>query len=367
MCKMVYNKEKIVAIIPAYEPPHSFIDYAKNLLKEIPNLIVVNDGSEQTYQEIFDEIAKIEGCTLLSYPENHGKGYALKTAFEYCKQNFDSSFVFVTADCDGQHLIKDLLNVCKSAFNNPQALLLGARDFYAPNVPKRSKNGNIQTRRLFRFLYGMKLKDTQTGLRAFSYNLLDLLCKIKGERFEYEMNMLIQVNKKNIKIEETDITTVYEPKPDDVEKVSHYKTFTDSMRVLGVLLKNLGWYFVSSVLSSVLDVVAFYLFTRFVFTGQNIALHSFLATISARVLSSILNFTFNYKFVFNGKSKKSIFKYYILWSFQLGLSYLFAFVWSKIFNRAILITLFKGAMDLIVALFSYKIQQKWVFNEKKEK
>lgn len=358
---MEYNQEKIVAIIPAYEPPHAFIDYAKNLLKEIPNLIVVNDGSKEKYQDIFDELVKLDGCTVISYSENHGKGYALKTAFRYCKENFDSSYVFVTADCDGQHLIPDLINVCKSTFNDPQNLHLGVRDFYAPNVPKRSKSGNIQTRRLFRFLYGIKLTDTQTGLRAFSYNLLDALINIKGERFEYEMNMLIQIKKHKVDIKETPITTVYEPKPEDVEKISHYKTFSDSMRVLGVLFKNLGWYFVSSALSAVLDVVAFYLFTKFVFTGENIAIHSFLATISARLISSVLNFTLNYKLVFGGKSKKSIFKYYILWCCQLGLSYLFAFMWNNIFTSAILITICKGAMDLIVALISYKIQQKWVF------
>lgn len=358
---MEFNKDKIVAIIPAYEPPHSFVDYAKELLQNIPNLIVVNDGSKEKYQEIFDELAKIDGCTVISYPNNQGKGYALKVAFNYAKENFDSSYVFVTADCDGQHLIPDLLKVCKSTFIEPECLHLGSRDFYAPNVPKRSKSGNIQTRRLFRFLYGIKLSDTQTGLRAFSYNSLDTLLQIKGDRFEYEMNMLIQFHKKGIKIKETPIATVYEPKPDDVEKVSHYKTFKDSFRVLGVLFKNLGWYFVSSVLSAILDVVAFYLFTKFVFTGENVALHSFLATISARVISSILNFTFNYKFVFNGKSKKSIFKYYILWTCQLGLSYLFAFMWNQIFASAFLVTICKGALDLIVALISYKIQQKWVF------
>ena len=362
---MDYSKEKIVAIIPAYEPPHSFIEYAKELLKEIPNLIVVNDGSNEKYNDIFDTLSSLNGCVVLRHEENHGKGYALKTAFKYAKENFDESFIFVTKDWDGQHLLKDLINVSKSAFLNPNALHLGSRDFSSPNVPKRSKGGNIQTRRLFNFLYGIKLSDTQTGLRAFSYNLLDTLLGIKGDRFEYEMNMLIKMKKKGISIEETPIATIYEPKPEDVEKVSHYRTFKDSFRVLGVLLSNLGWYFISSALSSILDVVAFYLFSKFVFAGENVALHSFFATVSARVLSSILNFTINFKYVFNGKSKSSIFKYYFLWSIQLGLSYLFAFLWNNVFTSVALVTVCKGAMDLIVAMLSYFIQSRWVFAPKK--
>lgn len=361
---MKFDTNKIVAIIPAYEPPISFVEYAKKLLQQIPNLIVVNDGSCQKYQHIFDKLKELDGCIVLDYEQNHGKGYALKTAFKYAKQNYDSSYIFVTADCDGQHLIPDLINVAKSAFLQPQALHLGSRDFSQSNVPKRSRSGNIQTRRLFRFLYGIKLSDTQTGLRAFSYDLIDILLKIKGDRFEYEMNMLIKMKKYNVQIQETPITTVYEKKPDDVEKISHFRTFKDGFRVFSVLFRNLGWYFISSGLSAVLDVLAFFLFSKYVFTGSNVALHSFFATISARVLSSIVNFTINFKLVFQGKSKKSIFRYYILWCVQLGLSYLFAYIWNLIFTNVALVTICKGAMDLIVALISYQIQSRWVFATK---
>lgn len=372
---MTYNADKIVAVIPAFEPPCSFVGYAEALLKQIPNLVVVDDGSGEKYAHIFKRLEGLKGCTVISYAHNRGKGYALCRAFEYLKQNFNGEYVFVTADCDGQHLINDVLKVCESAFNEPNALHLGSRDFDDPVVPKRSKNGNVITRRLFGFLYGLKLKDTQTGLRAFSYGLLDLLLQIRGERFEYEMNMLVQMQKRGVPVKETPVTTVYaqaakvgagkiaeEIAEEEEQRVSHFHTFKDSVRVMGVLFSNLGWYFLSSALSALLDVVSFYVFYRFVFTFGSDALDSLLSTVAARVVSSVLNFTLNYKFVFGGKGRTEVFKYYLVWFWHLALSYLFAFGLSAVLTSELLITLLKGVLDLCVALVSYKIQQKWVFS-----
>ena len=110
------DQSKVIVIIPAYEPPSSFIDYSRSLIDEgFGGVVVVNDGSNEKYGSVFNAISEIEGCTVLSYGENRGKGYALKTAFKHCKENFDDSYVFVTADCDGQHLIKDVKNVADAA------------------------------------------------------------------------------------------------------------------------------------------------------------------------------------------------------------------------------------------------------------
>jgi len=359
-----------VVIIPSYEPPHTLIDYTKELLNYgVSEVLVVNDGSGEKYADVYKELTGIEGCTVIGYSENHGKGYALKTAFAYCKSAYNNDTVFVTADCDGQHIASDVINVASGAAQHPHMLVLGSRDFSDPSVPVRSSSGNIWTRRIFRLLYRISLSDTQTGLRAFSYELLDELLKINGNRFEYEMNMLIVLHKAHIKIVEIPIKTVYNEKADDVERVSHFRTFTDSMRVIGTLFKNLGWYMISSVLSSVVDVVAFYLLFRFAFNMVNPWLQTLLATVLARVASSIINFTFNFKLVFNGQSKRAIIRYYILWTFQLAASYGLAFVWTNVFSgHELLVTALKGVTDLCLALLSYQIQSRWVFsNNKRDK
>ena len=361
---------KVIVIIPAYEPPSSFIDYSKSLINEgFGGVVVVNDGSCEKYDSVFNTISEIDGCTVLSYGENRGKGYALKTAFKYCKDNYDSSYVFVTADCDGQHLIKDVKNVADAAKENQNKLILGSRDFSLEHVPARSRAGNVNIRRLFKFFYGLSLSDTQTGLRACSYSMLERLVGIKGDRFEYEMNMLIVLHKSHFSILEVPIETVYEKKADDVEKVSHFKTISDSVKVMATLFQNLSWYVISSVSSAIIDVVLFFLLVNYAPFEMNVLV----ATVGARILSSIVNFSINYKVVFNGRSLKSIFKYYILWTLQLSASYGAASFASYLFGTLItgltptvanlLTTLFKGFFDLCLSLISYQVQQRWVFKK----
>ena len=360
--------DKTVVIIPAYEPPKGFVDYARELSENgIAALVVVNDGSNEKYNEIFNEISKIPCAEVVSYETNKGKGYALKKAFSHCKERFDEDYVFVTADCDGQHLLKDVLNVSAHAAKRPSALFLGSRDFSSKNVPARSKSGNIFTRNMFKLLYKISLYDTQTGLRAFSYSMLDKLIAVKGDRFEYEMNMLITLGKSGVDILEIPIETIYNEKSDDIEKVSHFRTIRDSLRVISTLFKNLGWYFFSSAISAVLDVLLFFILLNFVFVSPNAAaLNTLFATLIARGASSLVNFFFNFKFVFNGKSAWSVVKYYSLVIVQLCASYLFAFLWNCVFVTAILTTVFKGLSDLLLALLSYQIQSRWVFADTKK-
>lgn len=352
------NKENLIVIIPAYEPPTEFIDYAKQVSAFTKKLVVVNDGSSREYDGVFREIQAIENVQYITYESNHGKGYALKQAFAYCAENFDDSDVCVTADCDGQHAIADILRVAEASFASPKTLILGSRDFELANVPKRSKAGNTNIRRMFRLLYGLKLNDTQTGLRGFSVHLARRFLEVRGERFEYEMEMLIWSQRNDTPIVEVPIQTIYPENPED--HVSHFKTFTDSVKVVGVTLKNLNWYILSSALSAVLDVLVFHLLAN-VILGDISAVNTLIATVTARVTSSILNFALNKKFVFGGKSKRSIYRYYILWICQLGASYGLVFLFGNILGLPMTPTKIVG--DLFLAFCSYQIQRAWVFKK----
>ena len=371
-------EKNTVVIIPAYEPPHAFIDYVNELVNhDFHEIVVVDDGSGEKYSEIFTALGAIARCTVLSYAQNHGKGYALRHAFSYCKEHFDENYAFITADCDGQHLVQDVVNVAKEAHKTPDELILGARDFSLAHVPARSRAGNITTRRLYKFLYGLKLQDTQTGLRGFSYSLLHELLQIKGNRFEYEMDMLIVLHRKRYTIREVPITTVYEEKPDDVEEVSHYHVWRDMPRVAFVLFKNAFWYLLSAIGSGVIEISTFFALTTLCLHHLSGAPALLIAipTVVSRVLSSIFNFFFNFKVVFHGKQKRSVLRYYTLWTVQLGLSYAIAcgltawitgFGWSVPLT-AVTITLSKYLCDLLISIASYGIQRSWVFADPKDK
>ena len=375
-------KRRLVVIIPAYEPTEDFIKYARDVSAFSRQLIVVNDGSGDEYNSIFDSIGKIENAVCLSYNRNRGKGYALKYAISYCLGDFEllgsaqyvkafdctdavnaplrfpEDTVIVTADCDGQHKMKDILRVYRAASENTDSLVLGSRDFRSPNVPLRSRLGNQPMRHFFRFLYGQSLYDTQTGLRGFSLGVAERLINVEGDRFEYELGCLIYARRERIPILEVSIDTVYPENPADHK--SHFKTISDSLRVLGVLLRGLGGYILSSILSAALDVLLFMLLTVWVFPTHT-ALNTLGATLLARAVSSVLNYVLNHSYVFKCADRTSILRYYVLWTCQIGASYGIVSLFRIIGVSGIWLTVVKGVGDLALAFISYRVQQHWVF------
>lgn len=350
------DREELIVIIPAYEPPREFIEYARRVAGFARELVVVNDGSGEEYEPIFREIAAIERVKYISYEENRGKGYALKQAFCYCARTYGEGYVCVTADCDGQHAIEDIARVAEESRLHRGALILGARCFDSANVPKRSRAGNTNIRRLLRLLYGLDLEDTQTGLRGFSAALASRLAEVHGERFEFETEMLIYAKKSGIPVLETPIKTIYPEDP--AEHVSHFKTVKDSLRIVGTALRNLEVYVLSSLLSGALDILIFFLLLSVVL-GERSAVNTLIATVSARVASSLLNFALNRRFVFAGKRRGAIVRYYMLWLCQLGASYGLILLFGHVLKLPM--TPMKLAGDLFLAFFSYQIQRAWVF------
>ena len=296
-------------IIPAYKPDEKFLALLKELRKSFSGAILaVDDGGKEEYRSFF-ETAKTEyGCTVLTHPENRGKGAALKTAFAYLADHAEEGETFVTADADGQHLPKDIFACLEEARLHPDSLVLGGRSFKG-NVPARSRFGNFVSRHTFRFLMGQKVRDTQTGLRAFSSSLLPFLLSVPGDRYEYEMRMLCLACKEKIPIREITIETVYL----EENKSSHFNPVRDALRVYKILFQNavsLPFQILSFLLSSLfswgVDTLAAFLFHFFL--SRIPSLDDFqlrvLSTVPARIISSVINFLINRKVVFRSVESK---------------------------------------------------------------
>lgn len=227
-------RSSVAVILPSLDPDKKFMDVVNGLVGYgFENIIIVDDGSCAEKKHWFDEAENCKGCTVLHHEVNKGKGRALKTAFTYVKNKLPDVRGVVTIDGDGQHLLKDIAACSEVMLRNPGKVVLGCRDFNLPNVPPRSVAGNKFTSRAFRVLFGIKLSDTQTGLRAIPSQYLDRFCSIDGERFEYETNMLLQMKADGIGFIEQAIETVY----DEEDYSSHYNAFKDSFKVGKVMLK----------------------------------------------------------------------------------------------------------------------------------
>lgn len=236
----------MTVLIPAYKPDQKLILLLKELKAECDyDIIVVDDGGGEEFKPVFDEVAAL-GVTLLTHEVNRGKGAALKTGFEYIAEHFDCGCV--TADADGQHLVKDIIAVAKALEENPECLILGSRAF-DKNVPWRSKAGNICTRIAFNLLNSYSIGDTQTGLRGIPKGRLEEYTLLEGDRYEYEMRMLLTARERDIEIKEVIIDTVYI----EENASSHFNPVKDALRVFLPVLLHGG----SMFLALILDLVLF--------------------------------------------------------------------------------------------------------------
>ena len=220
-----------VILIPAYKPNEKLIPLVTEISKEF-EVIVVNDGSGKGFEPIFDSLQGIPQVTVLKHAINLGKGEALKTGFNYFLNHAKDSVGLVTADADGQHLVKDIRHLCEQLEMTPHALHLGSRAF-DKSVPFRSQFGNILTRHIFKFLLGTQLQDTQTGLRGIPTSFLPTLLHTKSRGYDFELDMLVLARKNRIPILETPITTVYE----DNNKSSHFNPIVDSVKIYYVFFR----------------------------------------------------------------------------------------------------------------------------------
>ena len=347
---------RVSVIIPAYKPDQKLLDTLAGLREAgFTDLLVVDDGSGPEFADVFHQVQAVPGCTLLRHPVNRGKGAALKTAMAFFAQNRPAQAGVVTADADGQHLPGDIAAVARAMLDSGQ-VALGVRDFSGPDVPWRSRAGNRITIAVFRLFLGMRISDTQTGLRAIPAEYLPLLSKAKGDRYEYETNMLFLMNRCRIPFVEVPITVVYL----EGNRSSHFRVVQDSLRIYGLILK----YLLSSLGACVVDELAFFLLKLFGLFAFLPIPTTFTAALLARVISSLLNFLVNARVVFGGQvNARSLGRYYLLAVCQITVSACLVFLAERLFSitSPALVTLAKIVVDTLLFFLSFRIQHRWVF------
>ncbi len=352
--------KNITVVLPSYKPDEKLIAVLTGLTeKGFQDIVVINDGSGSDFDPVFEKAKTFPGVTVLVHEVNKGKGRAMKTAFAYCLENRPNCTGVITVDGDNQHHPDDILACCEKLSQDPNYVILGARDFSQDDVPPRSKMGNVITRNIFRFACGIKITDTQTGLRAISRQHLPLMLEIQGERYEYETNMLLEMKANYVEFKEVTIRTIY---IDDNDS-SHFNPLRDSFKIYKIIFA----FIASSIISCILDLILFYIFISILSHFQpDGKFNIVLATGIARLCSSFCNYTLNRKKVFKSGSSSSLVRYYILCVAQFAAS-------AGLVSLASLIipvgnfgkTIIKAIVDTLLFLLSYQIQREWVFKNDK--
>ena len=223
----------MVIIIPCYRPDGALLTLVRALRGPDPDqrIVLVDDGSGPEYAHVFDA-ARGAGCDVLRYSQNHGKGVALKRGLALIAAAHPGEDV-VCADADGQHTPADIRRVAGALADEPGSIVLGSR-LFAGDVPARSRYGNALARMLFSAVTRTRLLDTQTGLRGYPAAMLEWLRAVPGERYEYELEVLLAAVRAGVPIVEVPIATVYL----DGNRSSHFRLPWDPIRVYLPLLKS---------------------------------------------------------------------------------------------------------------------------------
>ncbi len=363
---MTPNPSSAVILIPSLEPDHRLPDYAAALIaRGFTRLVVVDDGSSQACQPIFGQLSAMPGVTVLHHDVNHGKGVALKTGYAWIRDHLPDISGVITADADGQHTVEDCWRLAEALSENKRALYLGSRDFNQPHVPARSRFGNKTTSMVFWALYGQYLQDTQTGLRAFRREELPFMLNIAGERYEYEMNVLIACARAGMPMLPLTIETVYE----NNNEGSHFHPVRDSIRIYRVILGSFIRFMGASLASFLIDQGAFAVMEHLVLAnvGWTLNVIQLVSTVTARLISAPCNFLMNRSLVFRFKqdTRSAALKYAALCAALLLLSWLGVALLSLLGMPKALDNLSKLIIDTVLYFLSYRVQNRWIFQEAK--
>lgn len=360
---------KISVVLPSLDPDEKLTAVISGLLEHgFTDIILVNDGSRQENLHFFtDAAAAHPEIHLLHHPHNRGKGAALKTAFTWFLEHRPDGLGVVTVDGDNQHHPADTRACCEHMLQTGR-ITLGCRDFTLPHVPARSRFGNHTTSLVFKLFCGITLSDTQTGLRAIPRSALPLLSQVDGDRFEYETNMLLAMKSEGLPFDEVKIRTVYI----EENKSSHFHWLHDSWRIYKLILAHFFRYTLSSIACFVVDVGLYSLLGALLSGVLTSHLLTFVSTVAARAVSSLLNFFLNKKVVFQSSinTGTALVRYYALALPMLAAQALLTDGAYWLFHigseRTVLRTVVYTVVMTVLYLVSYSIQQRWVFATHKQ-
>lgn len=213
---------KACVIIPTYNNAATLAAVIEDVAQYSSHIIVVNDGSTDNTVDIVKQYPAVQ---FISYVKNVGKGWALRKAFAYAaEKGYKYS---ITIDSDGQHFAKDLPAFINKLEEEPNAVIIGARNMEQASVPGGSSFGNKFSNFWFKVETGIASPDTQSGFRLYPLVPMKKMHFIT-RKYEFEIEVLVRLAWKGVKVIAVPVTVYYAPKE---ERISHFRPYKDFFRI----------------------------------------------------------------------------------------------------------------------------------------
>jgi UDP-N-acetylglucosamine---dolichyl-phosphate N-acetylglucosaminyltransferase len=196
---------KIFVIVPAYNEEKTIVKVLEDLINMGYEFVVVDDGStDETYTVVNNIIKEKQHGLLLRHLLNRGLGAAIKTGIEAALM--EDPDVIVTFDADGQHDPHDIFKVSKPIINNQADLAVGKRNFN--EMPYSKKLGNQIMNFITLTFYGIRVSDSQSGLRAFNKKAAETII-INARDYGVSSEIIGEVKRHNLRLKEVPMKTIY--------------------------------------------------------------------------------------------------------------------------------------------------------------
>jgi glycosyltransferase involved in cell wall biosynthesis len=206
---------KIVAGIPAFNEENNIAKIITKLAEFVDIIIVCDDGSTDMTGKISEKL----GAIVIKHEKNLGNGVANRSLFLKARE-LDCD-ILVTLDGDGQHRVEDLPIIIKPILDGESDIVIGSRFVgEKSDIPSYRKTGIKIINNLTNIGLEKKLKDTQSGYRAYSKKVIKEITPSESG-MGVSTEILIKADKKGFKIAEVPIKILYEGDTSTHDPVSH--------------------------------------------------------------------------------------------------------------------------------------------------
>lgn len=199
-------------ILPCFNPRNGWAESLsasltniKSLLPEgvLASVIIVNDGSEKGISdtEIDVLITQHPEVKLLEYKQNMGKGYAVRFGVKSSEAELQ-----IYTDIDVPYVEESIPEFYKILSEKEADVVLASRgDSYYNSLSSFRRILSKSLRWLNGLLFGLKIKDTQGGLKGFNSTGREVFLKTSVNRYLFDLEFIQKASKANLNLKAVDV------------------------------------------------------------------------------------------------------------------------------------------------------------------
>lgn len=229
---------KLTVVMPCYNEGTRIYKNIMEILTQVERfcdsfrIIVVNDGSyDDTESEIRRAMEQDRRVGLISYEKNRGKGYAVRRGMMAAKSEY---IAFLDADLElPPYLLEGFMKKADEGVD----VVIGSKMHPDSQVdyPFLREVTSIGYYCCMKVLFGMKIRDTQTGIKLFrTESIRPVLKLMRINGFSFDIELIAIALKMGLTIEEMPVVVNFSRNKSDKSKISFssiYEMVRDSLRI----------------------------------------------------------------------------------------------------------------------------------------